>query len=473
MVALPRFIACAVVLLAVAVVSADTVILKNGSSFDGTIVEETDDHVVISLAGGRLTFPKSDVVRIERDPETRPKTPPPDEPEPQPLTPADPVTVPPAAEVPPGEALGPSDLARVPQSPRVTLETSQQPLPEVLEELSRQAGFRFTPPFSGNAKGINLRAKDVPLWEAVHSICRQGPWGLCVVQDSTHDGLVLRIDDDDPLLTVDLQGPVMFAGHGTVKELVFDGEGAWVEKEGIKFSVWIDPNGRMRIVEPRLDPQFLFTFEDGRQIQIKADKETQTMLNGRAWFFTPREELSGAAADVRLSVPLYGAVAVGEATLPWRAGAAAAGGEVEVTVRDAKSAKVEVRDEKDWMKTRKVDQFAVTVHVIHSAGKLMAKVAEERRQPTPEEEERLKLPPEAMAVEPHEVWIVGEDGRRLRAALDDAAGISSPWHGKACDATVRVDKPGFVPKEVVVRWAYDFRRFDLEFLLEDVPLKAR
>lgn len=475
---LPSRTAWAVALLVATATSADTVILKNGSSFDGTIVEETDDHVVISLAGGTLTFPKSDVVRVVRDPETRPKNPPPDPqagapPKTEPSTPADPVPVPPAAEPPPGEVLGPSDLARVPQSPRITLDARQKPLPEALEELTQQAAFRFTPPFGGNAKGIDLRAKDAPLWETVLSICRQGPWGLCVVQDSSYDSLVLRIDDDDPLLVADIQGPVMLVGHGLVKQNVFEGEGVWVEKDGIMFSLWIDPNGRMRIVEPRLDPLFFFRFDDGRQLQVQADKETQTMLNGRTWFFTPREELSGATADVRLTVPLYGAVAVGEATLPWRAGASRAGGGVEVTVRDAKSAQVEVRDEKDWFKTRKVDQFTATVHVIHSAGKLMARIAEERRQPTPEEEKVLQLPPEAMAVETHEVWVVGEDGRRLRAALDDAAGISSPWHGKASDATVRVDEPGFVPKEVVVRWAHDFRRFELEFLLEDVPLTAR
>ncbi|GEM_PF-5540709 len=473
MFALRRRVVWAVVLLAALAASADTVILKNGSSFDGTILEETDDRVVISIAGGSLTFPKTDVVRITRDPGTRPKNPPPDEPETPPSTPGDPVPVPPAAEAASGGALGPADLARVPQSPRVTLEARQQPLPEVLEELSQQAAFRFTPPFSGSAKGIDLRAEDAPLWEAVLSICRQGPWGLCVVQDSSYEGLVLRIDDDDPILVADIQGPAMLAGHGLVKESVFDGAGAWVDKDGIKFSLWIDPNGRMRILEPRLDPQFFFTFEDGRQIQIQADKETQFMLNGRSWFFEPSEELSGAAADVRLRIPIYGAVAISEATLPWRAGASGSSAEAEVTVREVKSENVEVRDEKDWFEKKKVDQFTATVHVIHSAGKLMARLSEERRQATTEEQKLLQLPPEAMAVECHEVWIVGEDGRRLRATLDDAAGISSPWHGKASDATIRVEEPGFVPKEIVVRWAHDFRRFELEFLLKDLPLRAR
>ncbi len=460
---------------ALAPVLADTVILKNGSSFDGTILEETADHVVLSLAGGSLTFPKSDIVRIVRDPDTRSKTPPPDATEPEPTTPADPVQVPPAAppDGAPGEALGAADLTRVPQSPRVTLQAEGRPLEEVLEELTKQIAFRFTPPFSGGGKPIDLSEKDVPLWKAILSICRKGPWGLCVVQDSTNDGLVLRVDDEDPFVVADIQGPVLFVGHGLIKDHVFDDTGAFVEKEGIKFSVWVDPNGRMRILEPRLEPQFLFTFEDGRQVQLKADKETQLMLNARSWFFFAREELSEASADVRVRVPLYGAVAVGEATLPWRAGATASSGEVEVTVRDVKTEQVKVRDEEDRFKTRKVDRFVVTLHAIHTTGKLMARISEERRQPTPEEQELLARPPESMVVEAHEAWIVGEDGRRLRATLDDAPGISSPWHGITTEASVRVAEPGFVPKEVVFRWAHDFRHFELDFALDDVPLRAR
>lgn len=46
---------------------ADEVVLKNGSSFEGRIVEETADRVAIDIGSGILKFEKSTVARIERD----------------------------------------------------------------------------------------------------------------------------------------------------------------------------------------------------------------------------------------------------------------------------------------------------------------------------------------------------------------------------------------------------------------------
>lgn len=61
---------------------ADEVVLKNGSAFEGRIVEETKDRISIDIGSGILKFEKSTVARITRDAEA------PADPAPEPMGPS-------------------------------------------------------------------------------------------------------------------------------------------------------------------------------------------------------------------------------------------------------------------------------------------------------------------------------------------------------------------------------------------------
>jgi hypothetical protein len=62
----------AALLVAAQAARADEVVLKNGSSFAGTIVKDDAREVVIDCAGGRLTFERYQVASVKREPATSP-----------------------------------------------------------------------------------------------------------------------------------------------------------------------------------------------------------------------------------------------------------------------------------------------------------------------------------------------------------------------------------------------------------------
>lgn len=75
---LPAPLACALLGAALAALAAaatpdvvhpsDVVLLKDGRRIEGTVLEETPERVVIQTADGRLTFPRAQVSRVEREP---------------------------------------------------------------------------------------------------------------------------------------------------------------------------------------------------------------------------------------------------------------------------------------------------------------------------------------------------------------------------------------------------------------------
>ena len=54
---------------------ADIIYLKDGTKLEGTVIEETDEQVIFDVYGGKVTFLRSEVDRIEKKPVTRGKTP--------------------------------------------------------------------------------------------------------------------------------------------------------------------------------------------------------------------------------------------------------------------------------------------------------------------------------------------------------------------------------------------------------------
>jgi len=64
----PLFVLLAIAILGISRLSADTVVLKNGDTISGTILEETDTAVVLeSPILGSLTLPRENVESVQRD----------------------------------------------------------------------------------------------------------------------------------------------------------------------------------------------------------------------------------------------------------------------------------------------------------------------------------------------------------------------------------------------------------------------
>jgi len=60
-------VALAVVAVMASSASADRVVTKSGQTFTGTIIEETDEAVVLQTMSGKVTIPHDTIARIERD----------------------------------------------------------------------------------------------------------------------------------------------------------------------------------------------------------------------------------------------------------------------------------------------------------------------------------------------------------------------------------------------------------------------
>lgn len=481
----PVLVALLLCLFAPASGSADTVVLKNGSAFDGQIVEETAAAVVLRTPDGTMTFRRDQVARLVRG--GKKPAPPPD---PKPTPPADPgKTAPPAdpgQTAPPKPAAGPAaapaapgataaELAGLPQSPPISLNAADVPLDEVLKDLSRQAGVsvgwggHFAKP-----PAVTLALAQVPFWEALLTLCRHagGPFEMSqgqkhMIELGGHPGAVP---------SGQVLGPVLLASFGVLNQSFYDdAKKQWLHKDALRLVLLLDPRSTLRIVEPRLDPDFRFTPEGGSPVTLKADKELQNAMGqfevpGREWSFLPRAELAGKKADATVRIPLHWATALQKARLKCAGGEASSGGDLELRLEAVKSDRTKVSDPGGAAYDVDADRFTATFQVIHAQGILFAAIRKEKRVPTKEEAARLVGFPECALVTAHQAHFVGEDGSTLSATLRSAEGMSSPWDGYRFEAVATQVEPGFHPKEVVIECATGYRAFAVELALTDVPL---
>jgi hypothetical protein len=106
---LPAAAAAALAALAAAPARADVVELNNGRSLEGEVLSETDTSVTLRVDGGQVTFPKSLVSSIRREPKPDPAKTDPPKPAPAPAAGA-PAPGAPAAEPKPPEKPEPAGL---------------------------------------------------------------------------------------------------------------------------------------------------------------------------------------------------------------------------------------------------------------------------------------------------------------------------------------------------------------------------
>lgn len=237
----------------------------------------------------------------------------------------------------------------------------------------------------------------------------------------------------------------------------------------------MDPRSGLLIKEPRLDPSFTFETVSG-PVTLTADDEMQNALGqfdvqGREWRFFPKPEW-GDKTDITVTLPLYGPSQSHEASLECTEGVTVVSDLFEVKCLSTASEKK--RDHDPDASSSMVDMERVTVkfHVVHQGGKVMSRLIEERRRPTPEEEAQTKGFPDSGVVSVSSVQMEGEDGVALAATFRAASGMSSPIGGYAFEAYVQRKQPGFRPRRIRVGLASGYGPVSVSLNLKEVSLKA-
>lgn len=457
---------------------ADTVVLKSGEVIEGKVLKEREDEVIVRARGMEMTLPREEIQEIRKgeykDPPPKPPDPPPAKPGPAPEGPARPG---PEARVPGSE--GPVESAvppgaeptldTTPQSPRVTLDLQDRPVDEALYKIGRQSGHDVE--WDGSSeqkKNLTLSLKEAPFWEAILAVCSRGGWGYTMYSQPGNPIKVPAMSSP-PVRGYQVRGPVALIWHGLVQNTEFDFSQTPArprDVEAMNLDLKLDPRCHVRLYGARTDPEFTFAI-GGRRAVVKADKEMQDGMGGRAWRFVPKPELSGDRADLSVEITVWYPGPEREARLPLRAGSEAKSGDVTVALPRAVtpagaglSASIRLSgDPKALEEDRK------------AADAILAEINRAGRAPTAAESEKVQgiLEGGRRLLAVGEIALIGEDGSRV--AGHAGSSMSGPL---AYEAAATFEPPaGFKPKEISISWTSGFRAETIPFRLEGIPLGRR
>lgn len=441
--------------LAAAPVWADTLVLKNGSRFQGTVVRETDAEVTIKTAAGDTTFKRGQIRSIKKDAAGAEG----------PASPDAAAAVPPAGEPD-------LDLASLPQSLPVTIEARDESVFDVMAEIERQSGAAVTGLERGSdAKRITLSLRKAPLWEALLAAGRPaGVTDLGYVQEGGRVKIDLSPWQPQKRAappSYDVRGPFLFIWDGLVEDKEFDFSQSppqTVDRAWMRLRLMIDPATEVNI-EPNVNPPITFYLPGGRAVTLTPDHEVQTEHGGRLWKFALRDELKPAPVRVEGRVPVWTATQEQGATVEARALATVRSGDVTLTVQSLKQTGDEIALSAFLICTPEAREgFAKEQQA------LWGSIHREHRQPSAEEQRKLKSLEGAAALAARRMVLTGAAGPALEAPARSANGFSGPPIGYTFQSTFRVPD-GFVPKSVTVRYQMGYRCVDVPFRIEAPPPK--
>jgi len=429
---------------------ADVVVLKNGNEFEGKVVEETPERVVLQMPYGTMEFPRSQIQEIKKkEGYVVPKPPPAPKETPKPEGPAKTEEPAPAAPAtapkkPAPGSPGPVDLSTVPQSPRVTLEASERSPEEVLYKISRQSNHKIEWNESGEEKRLTLSLQNAFFWEAIMTVCEQGGWGFSMYAQPGNPIGIPGSFNAPPPRGYQVAGPLLLVWHGLNEESTFDFStkpAKSVKVTQLALNLMVDPKSSARIMEPVLNPDFTFTLQGGRQVTVKSDREMQDGMGGRAWRFRPGGQLSGDTADLSVTIPVWAPARSREARLPWRKQATAKVGDVNVTLADI------------------VKEGTTNLRVSLTLGYDEAVLKEFTS------DEAMG----ARVISVTGIAVTGKNGTRIEGHLGSGGG--SPM-GYTWSGTLEPEA-GSEPAEFIATWTEGYARVDVPFRLKGIPLSAK
>jgi len=370
-------------------------------------------------------------------------------------------------------------LKSLPQCAPVTIQASDQPLEEVLKQLSQQAGFTAKCGMGVSDKRVTLSLQNTPFLAALAEICIQIQAGLELLQ--TSDGYEMHIEADMPIKKYQLFGPLLLTWHGlaTTKEYNFEDPQNMRANTKYWLGVTKDPmsHAETAIDKALRDQPVTLIMADGQRLILQSDHKPGTFVSGQPdWQFAPRPELSGKkASSLEVDIPLVTPTRLDQTTLSYTAGQSATLAEAVVTLES-----VNVKKGKQWnsdikspefMKEYEVNEFTFTIKLIHAKVKGAPPMGAEELMP-PMDNSPFTQGPEGGLLAAHELYLVGKDQSRLKCSFRGADGISSPWHGFRFDATCRSKDLKFTPHQVAITWAAGFRSLRAPMKLQDIQFEA-
>ncbi len=363
----------------------------------------------------------------------------------------------------------------IPQSGLITLNVKGKPVKEVIEEVSKQAGFLVE--WGGDSKAtVDVSVDKASLMETLASICRQGNWGMMEYQSAR--GSLFQLPEEFPIKQYQAKGPVLLAWHdfATITNVFKDVSSKY------RLNLIIDPQSHIEtsMEESVRDEPITFILEDGKRVTLKSDHDRSKFTSGDCkWMFDAGKGLTGKKITIEASIPAIVPTRMGTAVLPWKSSSSGAAGDVNVFLETVKMETAQESNHdvhsKDFMKKHDIHEFSANFKVAHSAAAVFEKLQKENRQPTGEEAEKLKIFPEGGVLAPHAAVLIGEDGTRIPGLVESPDGMSSssPYQGYPKKAVFKVDDLKFTPKEIQLSWAEGFRRVTIPFKMENVPLTPK
>ncbi|MEW6356016.1 MAG: WD40 repeat domain-containing protein [Planctomycetota bacterium] len=441
--------------------AADTLVLKNGNRFEGKILEETPEKVVMQMTYGTMEFKRADIKDIQKKagytvPKPEPRPAPEPKPEPEPKAPEaqpaqkepqpEPGPAPTPARRPPAAATAEKiDMRSVPQSPFITLNAVDQPVDAILYKIARQSDRIIKWEGSGERPRLTVVMKDAFFWEALLEVCNQGRWGFTVFSQPGYPIGIPGSFDAPPPRGYQVVGPLALVWYGLNEESTFDFKQQPPKSIKVKrmaLDLRVDKSSGATFEDPATNPDFVFTFAGGRRVTIKADEVMQDGMGGRAWKFHPGGQLTGDTADLEVTIPVWAPTQRREATVPWQNGATTKTGDVNVALD-------QVSQDKEGKLTANIklgyDQEVMT-RLAQEGGSLGATL-----------------------LSAHTVAVIGKDGRQVEG--DRGSGWSGPG---GCGWSANFETPGnFQPAHVAVTWAEGFRQAAIPFNLKGIPISEK
>ena len=348
-------------------------------------------------------------------------------------------------------------LTAIPQSGRVTVNAKEKKLGKLLEEISRQSGITVECGFSGEDALVSLSVEDAPFLVALGELCVRHRFGLELVDSSK--GRVFQIETNSastPVLAYEAHGPLMITWHGlsAVSDYNFDNPQKLLKITKWRLGHLVDPRAGIEVggsIGPLRETAVTFTV-DGNVTVLRSDHKPNVFASGvPTWEFAP-EKLTGKRAAARVRVPFLAPQSVARGTVAWKQGSRSQSGAVLLTVEEAATAPKEIFVKGESFKVVKGSEWKAVVKLIHSQSK------------------DESVPPDAKVFRARDAWIVDKSGKKHKAVLDTASGISSPWDGFPYEIECETTDPAAIPASIEIAWTQDYTQGEQVFELKGLSL---
>ena len=331
---------------------------------------------------------------------------------------------------------------------------------EILREIERQSDVdvAFDRAFDrGSDKRLKIFFQDTPFWVAIAEVCKAGNWPCKI---TTEPAVRVSENGDTPIDGYQVKGPFFL-----LWSVLKDGK--------IQCRLLCDPGSDARVYQPRVDPEFRVVLRSGRTISVKPEEEVQDGMGGRTWRWSSNKAFSGAAKArrVELKLEVAGIADSQEVRVPWGSSQSRRVGKSQLKLHSLKKGTVRDMDPDRWGEFVEFAEFTATIELSNQGTKKYENIMASKRQPTQQEWDKIRASFGNEEFGVRRAWVVGKKGERLKGTMRAANGISGRYRALRRNVSGRTLKRDFEPKELVILCGGTRKVVNLQFKIENVPLK--